>query len=184
MDALYFPILCQTPAFDTLLVPFLEMLVHPKHENGTVVTVLLIQRQRALNEPRAAVQVCQIPDIGIDVPERGVVSWHLVLYVIWVRNEFPLMIWPKRVVQSVVQRILVEELLGEAKEHIPELPKFIARFDTEVVAVHLVLRKDVSDDALVPPPAEYSRSHDAPISLLLPSLSPSSAPMLALLTLS
>ena len=179
MDALYFPILCQTPAFDTLLVPFLEMLVHPKHENGTVVTVLLIQRQRALNEPRAAVQVCQIPDIGIDVPERGVVSWHLVLCIIQVRDEFPLMIWPKR-----AEGILAEELLGEAKEHIPEPPEFIARFDTEVVAVHLVLRKDVSDDALVPPPAEYFQNHDAPISLLLPSLSPSSAPMLALLTLS
>ena len=179
MDALYFPVLCQTPAFDTLLVPFLEMLVHPKHENGTVVTVLLIQRQRALNEPRAAVQVCQIPDIGIDVPEHGVVSWHLVLCVIRVRDEFPLMILPKR-----AEGILAEELLGEAKEHIPEPPEFIARFDTEVVAVHLVLRKDVSDDALVPPPAEYSRSHDAPISLLLPSLSPSSAPMLVLLTLS
>ena len=179
MDALYFPVLCQTPAFDTLLVPFLEMLVHPKHENGTVVTVLLIQRQRALNEPRAAVQVCQIPDIGIDVPECGVVSWYLVLCVIRVRDEFPLMIWLKR-----AEGILAEELLGEAKEHIPEPPEFIARFDTEVVAVHLVLRKDVSDDALVPPPAEYSRSHNAPISLLLPSLSPSSAPMLALLTLS
>ena len=92
MDALYFPVLCQTPAFDTLLVPFLEMLVHPKHENGTVVTVLLIQRQRALNEPRAAVQVCQIPDIGIDVLEYSVVSWHLVLYIIQVRDEFLLMI--------------------------------------------------------------------------------------------
>ena len=74
MDALYFPILCQTPAFDILLVLFLEMLVHPKHKNGTVVTVLLIQQQCALNEPRAAVQVCQIPDIGINVLEHSVVS--------------------------------------------------------------------------------------------------------------
>ena len=78
----------------------------------------------------------------------------------------------------------MEELLGEAKEHIPEPLKFIARFDMEVVTVHLILCKDVSDDTLVPPPAEYSQSHDTPIALLLPSLSPSSAPMLALLTLS
>ena len=137
-----------------------------------------------MNEPRAAVQVCQIPDIGIDVLERSVVSWHLVLCVIQVHDEFPLMIWLKRAVQSVVQVILAEELLGEAKEHIPEPPEFIARFDTEVVAVHLVLRKDVSDDVLVPLLAEYSQSHDAPISLLLPLLSPSLASMLTLLTLS